>query len=91
MINTTLCYSATSGSSVADYDKLRRVDMGNVGSGFCVYCVRRMKVFDFFQFGGELGATHEAVAGTPNNFTAAPEKLEKCCVLLHSVAFSALL
>ena len=31
MINTTLCYSATSGSSVADYDKLRRVDMGNVG------------------------------------------------------------
>ena len=32
MINTTLCYSATSGSSVADYDKPCRVDMGNVGS-----------------------------------------------------------
>ena len=32
MITTTLCYSATSGSSVADYGKPNRVDMGNVGS-----------------------------------------------------------
>ena len=34
MISTTLCYSAISGSSVADYDKPCRVDMGNVGSTF---------------------------------------------------------
>ena len=32
MITTTLCYSATLGSSVADYGKPCRVDMGNVGS-----------------------------------------------------------
>ena len=31
MITTVLCYSATSGSSVADYGKPCRVDMGNVG------------------------------------------------------------
>ena len=31
MITATLCYSATSGSSVADYGKPCRVDMGNVG------------------------------------------------------------
>ena len=31
MITTVLCYSATSGSSVADYGKPSRVDMGNVG------------------------------------------------------------
>ncbi len=31
MITTTLCYSATLGSSIADYGKPRRVDMGNVG------------------------------------------------------------
>ena len=31
MITTTLCYSATLGSSVADYGKPCRVDMGNVG------------------------------------------------------------
>ena len=34
MINTTLCYSATSGSSVADYGTPCTVDMGNVGSEF---------------------------------------------------------
>ncbi len=32
MITTVLCYAATSGSSVADYGKPCRVDMGNVGS-----------------------------------------------------------
>ncbi len=31
MITTVLCYAATSGSSVADYGKPCRVDMGNVG------------------------------------------------------------
>ena len=31
MITTVLCYSATSGSSVADYGKPCRVDMGNPG------------------------------------------------------------
>ena len=31
MITTVLCYSATSGSSVADCGKPCRVDMGNVG------------------------------------------------------------
>ena len=31
MITTVLCYSATSGSSVADYGKPCRVDMGHVG------------------------------------------------------------
>ena len=31
MIIPTLCYSATLGSSVADYGKPCRVDMGNVG------------------------------------------------------------
>ena len=31
MISTTLCYSATSGSSVADYGTSCMVDMGNVG------------------------------------------------------------
>ena len=31
MIPTVLCYSATSGSSVADCGKPCRVDMGNVG------------------------------------------------------------
>ena len=31
MITTTLCYSATSGSSVADYGTPCTVDMGNVG------------------------------------------------------------
>ena len=31
MITTVLCYSATSGSDVADYGKPCRVDMGNVG------------------------------------------------------------
>ena len=32
MITTVLCYSATSGSFVADYGKPCRIDMGNVGS-----------------------------------------------------------
>ena len=31
MITTVLCYSATSGSYVADYGTPCRVDMGNVG------------------------------------------------------------
>ena len=31
MITTTLCYSATLGSSVADYGTPCTVDMGNVG------------------------------------------------------------
>ena len=31
MTSITLCYSAISGSSVADYGQPSRVDMGNVG------------------------------------------------------------
>ena len=31
MMSTTLCYSTTSGSSIADYGTPCRVDMGNVG------------------------------------------------------------
>ena len=50
-----------------------------------------MKVFDFFQFGGELGATHEAVAGRPDKVTAAAKKLEKWGIRGHFGAFPALL
>ena len=50
-----------------------------------------MKVFDFFQFGGELGAAQQAVAGRPDKVTAAAKKLEKCGILGHFRAFPALL
>ena len=37
MITTTLCYSATSGSVVADCGKPCRLDMGNVGYNACLH------------------------------------------------------
>ena len=60
MITTVLCYSATSGSSVADCGKPCRVDMGNVGlEGTVSYLANLTGASARLRFSTDLGISRK--------------------------------